>query len=313
MKRFLFFSALLFIFTGNAQSENNDSLKTKAPKIGGTIRTKYEYNTNLNASRFQVRNARFSTKMLDAYIRIKPISWFTFTLGQQKIPFSTDNLRSPYNFYFANRSFIGKQLTGLRDVGATVMFSDKHFCPMKLELGAYNGEGLYNQQPWEKELNYAARLEAFPVKEWEISLNYNSIMPEDMRMHFYDIGSYVQINRWHFETEFVYKTYENNLFKPTKGFFIFGAYDIPINKKYLKTITPLARYDMMTDNNKGYQSTTGTYDTDYIARSRVTSGITLSLDKPFLNDIRLNYEKYFYGNGVTDEDDKIVVEFVVKF
>ena len=86
-----------------------------------------------------------------------------------------------------------------------------------------------------------------------------------------------------------------------------------INKPNLSKITPLARYDMMTDNNKGYVNSNGEYVADYIARSRFTGGLTLSLNKPFLNDIRLNYEKYFYGDGITNKDDKFVAEFVVRF
>ena len=43
----------------------------------------------------------------------------------------------------------------------------------------------------------------------------------------------------------------------------------------------------------------------------------LHLDaKPFISDIRINYEKYFYRNGgvaKTSEKDKIVVEFMTRF
>jgi hypothetical protein len=69
----------------------------------------------------------------------------------------------------------------------------------------------------------------------------------------------------------------------------------------------------MTDNNKGYKSVNGIYETDDIARSRITGGITLCMDKPFLNDIRINYEKYFYEKGIENKDDKFVIEFVVRF
>ena len=51
-------------------------------------------------------------------------------------------------------------------------------------------------------------------------------------------------------------------------------------------------------------------------RHRVTGGVTLSLAKPFISDIRINYEKYFYRKGgvaKTSEKDKIVVEFMTKF
>lgn len=335
MKHSLLFCFLLFLGIQNLFASSTDSLKY-VPTIEGTIRAKYEYNTNLDAHRFQVRNARFSvngrinpviyykaeidlsdegeTKMLDAFIRYQPMDWFKFTIGQQKMPFSTDNLRSPHQLYFANRSFIGKQLTGLRDVGATFLFSNEKIIPFDLSIGAYNGDGLYNQQNWKtNNMNFTTRMEIFPTKNIEISLNSNSVKPENIRMNMYDVGCYVNFYRFHFESEYFYKTYENSVFEPTTGFFILGAYDIQLAKKYLKKITPLFRYDMMTDNNKGYADDNGKYSTDQIARSRLTSGITFSLNKPFLNDIRLNYEKYFYKKGVVDEDDKLVVEFVVRF
>ena len=55
--------------------------------------------------------------------------------------------------------------------------------------------------------------------------------------------------------------------------------------------------------------------TDY-KRSRFTAGITVSLAKPFISDIRLNYEKYFYGDNAvpkTSEKDKIVIEIMTRF
>ena len=51
-------------------------------------------------------------------------------------------------------------------------------------------------------------------------------------------------------------------------------------------------------------------------RHRVTGGVTLSLEKAFVSDIRINYEKYFYRKGgiaKVSEKDKIVVEFMTKF
>ncbi|HQF10906.1 MAG TPA: porin [Paludibacteraceae bacterium] len=325
----LFFSPTV-IFAGEIDSASFH------PQIEGTIRAKYEYNTSLNASRFQVRNARFSvngnfnslvsykteidlsdegqTKMLDAYIRLQPQKWFTFTIGQQKIPFSTDNLRPPHLLYFANRSFIGKQLTALRDVGTTLSFVNNKTLPFEFITGLYNGEGLYNQKIWQTSFSYAFRLVLHPFENLHFSLNHNSIRPEEMRMNLYDLGGILQLKNWHLETELFYKTYQQNFFPTTKGFFVFSSYDIYLhNKESIKIIRPLIRYDSMTDNNKGYKSENGSYESDDMARSRITGGITLCLDKPFLNDIRLNYEQYFYKKGIQNNDNKFVVEFVLRF
>ena len=74
--------------------QENWKQKTICPKIHGTIRSKYEYQTTMGAGRFEVRNARVSVtgnvlpivaykaeidlsdegsiKMLDAYARLFP-------------------------------------------------------------------------------------------------------------------------------------------------------------------------------------------------------------------------------------------------
>lgn len=80
--------------------------------IHGTIRSKYEYQTQENEGRFEVRNARVSVdgklspiigykaeidlcdegkiKMLDAYTRLKPAQGLQLTLGQMRVPFTID-------------------------------------------------------------------------------------------------------------------------------------------------------------------------------------------------------------------------------
>lgn len=339
MNRLLFVSALFLLFIFPAKGSKNDSTSIYRPKIEGTIRAKYEYSTSMNAHRFQVRNARFSingkfspiisykseidlsdegvTKMLDAYVRLQPTDWFCFTLGQQKIPFGTDNLRAPHLLYFANRSFVGKQLSAdLRDVGATVLFSNEKFVPFNFQAGIYNGDGLYNQGDWQQSMNYAFRLEVLPVKNWEISLNYNSIRPHALRMNLLDVGTYVDIANLHLEGEYIYKTYAGKAFPDTHSYSVFAAYNIWTNKRFLSKITPLVRFDAMTDNNRGrMDEATKSYTITDHEQKRITGGVTFSLGKPFLNDIRLNYEKYFHSNAhfAGNEHDKLVLEFVVRF
>lgn len=333
MKR-LFFLAVVVIVAGLLWSQD---LKTKyEPSIDGTIRGKYEYNTSLEGHRFQVRNARFSvrgavspfarykaeidlsdegvTRMLDAYVEMKASEQLTFIIGQQKVPFSTDNLRSPHNFLFANRSFLGKQLAGLRDVGATLEYSFEKQLPLELIAGVYNGKGLYNQKEWRNALSFATRA-IYSPSNWEFTLNYNTIQPYELRMHVYNAGIMYTFNQWHFEGEFFYKQYEHNAFVDTKGFFALASYEIPTPKlKAMESISPRIRYDSMSDDNNGLMNaTTNTYTVDDVERARITGGINFNLKKPFINEIRLNYEQYFYSNGTANNDNKLVIEFVTKF
>lgn len=85
----------------------------------------------------------------------------------------------------------------------------------------------------------------------------------------------------------------------------------------IKKVSPLVRYDFMTDHADGtkYDESGAMATTDY-QRNRLTGGVTLSLAKPFVSDIRINYEKYFYrksGIPKTSEKDKIVIEFMTHF
>ena len=107
--------------------------------VHGTIRSKYELQTEEGEHRFEVRNARVSIdgvlspiiyykaeidlcdegkiKMLDAYTRLKPAKGLQFTIGQMRVPFTIDAHRSPHQQYFANRSFIAKQLISTFTLG----------------------------------------------------------------------------------------------------------------------------------------------------------------------------------------------------
>ena len=129
--------------------------------VHGTIRTKYEYQTEEGEGRFEVRNARIALtgsvahsvdykaeidlsdegniKMLDAYAKIKPARALDFTIGQMRVPFTIDAHRSPHQQYFANRSFIAKQVGNVRDVGATLGYNLNVGFPIVLQAGLFNG------------------------------------------------------------------------------------------------------------------------------------------------------------------------------
>ena len=122
---------------GKMLDKQTMEFKDYLPEIHGTIRGKYEYQTETSESRFEVRNARFSVsgnvhpivaykaeidlsdegsiKMLDAYARVFPVKDLNFTIGQMRVPFTIDAHRSPHQQYFANRSFIAKQVGNVRD------------------------------------------------------------------------------------------------------------------------------------------------------------------------------------------------------
>lgn len=312
------------------------------PEIHGTIRGKYEYQTEEGEGRFQVRNARFSLtgkvidavsykaeidlsdegsiKMLDAYTRISPWSTLDFTIGQMRVPFTIDAHRSPHQQYFANRSFIAKQVGNVRDVGATLGYTFNVGFPLILEAGVFNGSGLTDQKDfWTNNINYSAKAQLMFPRGFNLTLSVQKIKPENVGIMMYDAGAYYHGNGWHVEAEYLYKHYADDAYGAVHSFDGFVNYDIKVGgkKPFIKKVSPLARYDYMSDHSDGTaDAETGLlYTTDY-RRSRVTGGVTLSLATPFVSDIRINYEKYFYREGAIakpSERDKFVIEVMTRF
>lgn len=313
--------------------------KDYLPEIHGTIRGKYEYQTTMGAGRFEVRNARVSVtgnvlpivaykaeidlsdegsiKMLDAYARLFPAKGLTVTAGQMRVPFTIDAHRSPHQQYFANRSFIAKQVGNVRDVGITLGYTLPTDLPITIEGGLYNGSGLTNQKEWHKEVNYSAKAQFLFTKGLNLTLSIQSIQPEEIRVQSYDIGAYYESDHFHIEAEYLYKQYSDNAFKDVQAVNTFINYDLPLRKIFNK-MSFLLRYDMMTDQSdaKTTDEETGALVTTDYKRQRLTGGITFSLSKAFRTDLRLNYEKYFYTNSSIakeSEQDKIVLELMVRF
>lgn len=326
----------------HAQEEDKVDL---TPKVHGTIRGKYEYQTEEGDGRFQVRNARVSLegkvakaveykaeidlsdegqiKMLDAYTKIKPVRGFDFTIGQMRVPFTIDAHRSPHQQYFANRSFIAKQVGNVRDVGATLGYSFNVGIPIILQAGMFNGSGLTNQKDfWTNNINFSAKAQFFIPRGFNITLSTQKIRPDHISVMMYDAGAYYHAHGWHIEAEYLFKHYEDNAFKNVHAFDAFVNYDIRLRKCFFTKISPLLRYDYMSDHSDGMRYLDGEENTegslminDY-QRSRITGGLTFSIAKPFISDIRLNYEKYFYRSGAVakpSERDKIVIEVMTRF
>ena len=154
----------LYVANGNAQEVS--------PQVHGILRGKYEYEPDLDASRFEVRNARLAVdgsmsmlssyklevdlcdesqiKMKDAWVRLAfPLGGVgggcRATIGQQRMPFSIDAHRNPSAQYFANRSFIAKQVGDMRDVGFQLGYdflTAEGRKMLSVDAGVFNGSNL---------------------------------------------------------------------------------------------------------------------------------------------------------------------------
>lgn len=323
-----------------AQEPSGSFLKSEyMPEIHGTVRAKHEYEPQIDKGRFEIRNARLSVegkiipiirykaeidlsdegqiKMLDAYIRLQPKERLKFTFGQMRVPFSIDAHRSPHLQYFANRSFIAKQVGNVRDVGISASWTFGSQMPVTVEGGIFNGSGITNQKNfWTNDYNLSFKASAMIARQLNITLSCLKANAGDVNTMLYDAGIYWDNNRWHIEAEYIRKYYAHDTFSPVNAVDAFAAYRLPL-KKGLAAISFLGRYDYMSDHSNGSKDDNGILTVSDPERHRLTGGVTLSLGKKSLQaDIRLNYEQYFYNKGVNpaiSEQNKIVAEFVVHF
>lgn len=316
--------------------------KAKSPYIPdfhGTIRAKYEYEPTINKGRFEIRNARLSVegkiipivrykaeidlsdegsiKMLDAYVRLQPKDRLKFTFGQMRVPFSIDAHRSPHLQYFANRSFIAKQVGNVRDVGVAASWTFGARTPITLEGGVFNGSGLTNfKNFWTADYNFSLKSQICLWRQFNIVLSCQKAKASDVNTYMYDGGIYWENSRWHIEAEYLRKHYANDAFRPVNAVDAFAAYRLPLKRNKM-ALSFLGRYDYMSDHSKGSKDENGILLVDDPERHRLTGGMTLSLGKGALQaDIRLNYEQYFYNKDAEpsiSEQNKIVLEFVAHF
>lgn len=320
------------------RSERKGFDAIKDINVSGTIRGKWECQTEEGESRFEVRTARIAIdghvvpmveykaeidlcdegniKMLDAYAGVLPTRGMAVRIGQMRVPFSIDAHRSPHKQYFANRSFLAKQVGDVRDVGAYVGYQLPG-TGLTLEGGIFNGSGLTKQKNyWTKKLNFSAKAQLHLDFGLTLEASVQKISPNATNVLLYDGGATLQRGRWTLEAEYIRKHYTHGVFADVNAWDAFVCYDQPLRRAFRK-VSILARYDMMDDHSDGTLADDGlSFKLTDGKRHRLTGGITLSLGKKMNADIRLNYEKYFYDDASlakTSERDKAVVEFVVHF
>lgn len=311
----------------------------RGPGIHGTVRAKFEYEPEIKSTRFEVRNARIgfsgniatrlaykaeidlsdegTIKMLDAYFRVKVGKSFRITAGQMRVPFSIDAHRSPHEQYFANRSFIAKQVGNVRDVGLMAGYTAKvkNRDVLLIDAGIFNGSGLTAQKnAWHRDWNFSARIQAFPLNNWNITASVQRGRVTDESMHYLSmgIGTYYHSDRLHLEAEYLVKTYDSG-YSPCHTVDIFGEYKIPITKSKedlpISGIGILARFDTMGDHANGIDS----FDA---GRMRLTAGLSVYGSERTRTSLRLNYEKYWYTGTIRQKEselDKLVLELMVHF
>jgi hypothetical protein len=247
--------------------------------------------------------ATFSNFLLDAHVDIKPSKGLTLSLGQFKIPFSTDNLRSAAEIDFVNRPLIYKNITpGLRDIGFMGKYATKGDVPIELTAGLFNGSG-QNKSENNKTTDLSLRGVVKPIKGLGLSANYYNGKNSGSDISIYDFGADFKIGKIFFCSEFGQReTTTGNSEISANGFFVYALYEISTNKTFISHVIPGVRFDLVDPNTS--------LDDDEI--SRITAGLTLQFLKAKFAQLRINYELYDYKDGRSNPD-KLIIELQTKF
>lgn len=335
VKTLYFLIAALSAFEASAQT---DSRRQWMPEVEGTLRAKFEYQTDINDSRFQVRDARVGVKgwltdfvdyklqinlsekgkirAHDLFARLHFFDdQFQFTAGQFRVPISVDAARSPHVRWFANRSFVGKQIGNVFDIGAKATYKPSHV-PVTAEFGVFNGRSYsLADEVWLRHYLYVGHLK-FKKAGFEVNVGAMTTKPQDVRIDMYDATVAYGYRRFAAECEYMYKRFSDPSFSPVHAFNGMAMYALPVESKYLNQVRFLGRFDMMTDDSDGYVNDSGDIEMTDVARKRVTAGVTLGYYQKVNMELRFNYEKYFYGDGVEigpSDHDKVVAELMINF
>jgi len=244
--------------------------------------------------------------MLDAYVKFTPVTNLDFYMGQRKIPFSTDYMRSPAENFFANRSFVAKYINdGLRDIGFYINYKTTGEIPMDMFIGAVNGTGNNNPE-WVEKPNFVGRMAVGPDKGFRATGNLyfgDAAYKENLSMYGgelrYSIGSYF------IESEYVKLNYSDTLSLRIHrdALYIHSYYNFKLDNRMIHMLTPTARWDFLGES----------VFRNEIDANRITLGLNAGFEpKQFYAEIRFNYEKYF-RRDLPNHTDKITLEFIARF
>lgn len=323
----VFFISIILNPGLRAQQEKEDK-QDFIPDLDAILKTKVEYDLDHSLMRFEVRNARFGVrgkindhmgyrfeldlsdegelKMLDAWVSFYPTKNFIIYLGQKKIPFSTDYLRSPADNIFANRSFLAKYINdGLRDIGIFAEYKTEGDIPLNIQVGGVNGTG-NNNPDWISKPGLAGRLTAGNENGFRMAGNIY-LGEDELRDRQTIFGGEVRYATGDFfiESEYITRSWTDTLSARIHddGLYIHSWYNFRIENRMVKIITPSARWDMMGNS----------VFSDESDASRITLGLNFGFEpRQFHSEIRINYENYF-KQKLPIHTDKLTLEFIARF
>ncbi len=243
---------------------------------------------------------RGKMKILDAWAKMEFVPNLSLQAGQFRMPFGVDPFRAPHQYYFANRSFIGKQMCNYRAVGAMLIYNFSKL-PLKLEAGAFNPYTIGDHAVWEKAIAAAGKA-TLSAGNMKFSAGASSIRPSGKRANLLGASASWSHARWIVEGEYMHKHYVK----------------MPVKAGIFNRLSFQGRFDGITDHSDAIPDENNCLTLTDPARNRVTVGGTLTTMKAknMYFDFRVDYEKNFYLHNVKaspEYADKIVAEMVLRF
>lgn len=307
------------------------------PSFNGTLRARYEYLTRQDKSAFKVRNLRLGVNgyvapimsyaaevdfsdwgkivLVNGYVRVTPVKGLSLSLGQQRVPFTLSAHRQPCEQYFVSRAFVAK-FGGIRDIGFVAGYTVPKI-PLTVQASVFNSSGVGEHKIYfTNSYGFSAKIISPFAKNWYLTASTARVKKGITWTQNWDVGGYFDNNLWHVEAEYLRRNYAHHAFSPVNACDFFVYRNFPIEKKMIGCVSGALRYDYMGNHSSGNPGDGGKLLIDDFERHRLTAGITLSLQSKFQADIRLNYEKYFFGKGVvptTSDDDRLVLELIAHF
>lgn len=319
---------------GSGESRAEKSIYV--PTFNGTVRARYEYLTQANKGAFKVRDLRLGcigyvapimsynvevnfsdwgkVALVNGFVKVAPLKSLNFSIGQQRIPFTIAAHRQPCEQYFVNRTFLAKY-AGIRDVGLAGSYSIPKI-PLTVLASVFNCSGIGEHRIYfTNTYGFSAKLNSQFHPNWYVSASTAHQKRGTVWMQNWDIGGYFDNNLWHVEAEYLIKNYRHHAFDAVNSFDFFVYRKFPVEKHMIDNVSGAVRYDYMGNHSSGVLSEEGHLTIDNPECHRLTAGATLTLQSKFQADIRLNYEKYFYRDGVPSplDGDRLVLEVIAHF
>ena len=312
----------------------------------GFLQTGYTY-TDAHTSTFLLRRARLvlqgdlykgdggkvdyklqleltgTPKILDLFVRYRPIDEFGLKLGQYKSPLSIENSEyNPVKLEFINYSLVVQRLARMskndlsgynqngRDLGLEFVgsaFKQDGFSLLNYELAIFNGHTL-NANDNNESKDVVGRLIVKPIKDLSVAGYFQwgeGALPgyDEATRKFaaQDTNLYVEMNRFGggaaYKTQKAFARAEYIAGKTetlnSQGFYVAGGYEV------IKGLSLVARYDFFDDD---------TDNSDY-SEQDITVGLDYNPVKPI--DLKLNYT--LQNNKGRDNLNSIYFMVTVKY